>query len=153
MDDVQQGKMTGILRRVPARGRVLDLGCGPGFLERFVPEAVALDIDLENLRKAGGDMVLADAQHLPFKGCVFDTLFCIDSVHLFRDTAEVERVLTPGGKAVFTLFCNRYTRADRMRELKKRLSGLRVKEEFFVGDRELDAVVVVVKPESRRDRG
>ncbi len=146
MEDVQPRKIDGILRRAPPRGRILDVGCGPGFLEKFIPEAVALDIDLDNLRKVRRKKVLADARYLPFRSSVFDTVFCIDSVHLFEKTDELERVLSPGGKAVITLFCTEYTKEERMEELKKKVRKLRVKEEFFVGDRELDAVVVAEKP-------
>lgn len=148
MKEVQEDKIAGILERITPYGRVLDLGSGPGFLGRHISGAVALDLDLENLRRAVGPRVLGDARHLPFKNSAFDTVFCIDSVHLFLETRELERVLHPGGKAVVTLFCTRYNRDRRLQELKRRVTGLRIKEEFFVGRRELDAVVVVEKKEA-----
>jgi SAM-dependent methyltransferase len=151
MEDIQREKITGILERVSPRGRVLDLGAGPGFLGRHVPGAVALDLDLENLRRAVGHRVLGDARRLPFKSSVFGTVFCIDSVHLFLDTRELRRVLSPGGEAVVTLFCSRYNRGSRLRELRRRVKGLRVKDEFFVGGRELDAVVVAERRASGRE--
>jgi SAM-dependent methyltransferase len=145
MDDVQFNKIQGILSRVTPRGRVLDLGCGPGFLGRFLPESVALDLDIESLIKAGGDRVRGDARRLPFKDGVFDTVFCIDSLHLFKETEELRRVLSPEGTAIVTLFCSRYTKLERLKELKRWLKGFQIMKEFFVGDLELDAVVVLQK--------
>lgn len=146
MRKTQVEKIQGILKRVKAGGRVLDLGCGAGFLEEFLPGAVALDIDPECLRKVDGPRVLADAARLPFRDGVFDTVFCIDFIHLLKKVDELGRVLSEHGIAVVTLFCNEYTKTQRLRELKSRFRSMRVKEEFFVGGREeLDAVVVLEK--------
>ncbi len=43
MKETQKEKIKEILNNVEPRGRILDVGCGPGFLEEFLPEAVALD--------------------------------------------------------------------------------------------------------------
>jgi ubiquinone/menaquinone biosynthesis C-methylase UbiE len=145
MQEIQLEKIKGILARVKPKGRVLDLGCGAGFLERFLPGAVALDIDLGSLRKVRGLRVLADAAQLPFKDAAFDTVFCIDFIHLFKKTGELTRVLSKHGRAVVTLFCNEYTKTEKLRELKSLFRDMRVRDEFFVGGRELDAVVVLEK--------
>lgn len=145
MEDIQLEKINGILMRVNPRGRVLDLGCGAGFLEKFLPGIVVLDIDLENLRKAKGIRVLADGAHLPFKDSAFDTVFCIDFIHLLKKTDELTRVLSNHGQAVVTYFCNEYTKMKRLEELKSRFQDMRVRDEFFTGSKELDAVLVLEK--------
>jgi hypothetical protein len=53
--------------------------------------------------------------------------------------------LSKHGRAVVTLFCNEYTKTEKLRELKSLFRDMRVRDEFFVGGRELDAVVVLEK--------
>jgi SAM-dependent methyltransferase len=95
----------------PPKGRVLDLGCGTGAhairLARRGCEVVAVDLSAagvcaarERFRREGleGHFLVADAENLPFKSGVFDTLWSSLLLHHFPrlDTLpdELARVTT-----------------------------------------------------------
>lgn len=101
------------------RGRVLEIGSGPGanaraLLERYRSiDLTATDIDPVMVTAARKrlapydhrvDVLKADATHLPFNDDSFDTavsLLMLHHVTDWRDTlAEVARVLRPGGTLV-----------------------------------------------------
>jgi len=145
MGKIQEEKIKGILEHIEPRGRILDLGCGAGFLERHFPDIYAIDLDLENLKKAGERKVLADGNHLPFKSKIFDTIFCIDVIHLIRNREEIWRVLSREGRAVISIFCSRYNRREKLRWLKNQFKNWKIEKEFFVGSEELDAVIVCLR--------
>jgi len=96
------------------RGRLLDLGLGPGdhsahFLSKGL-EVVALDISLVQLKKSDFiKVVLGDAHHLPFKGGSFDSVLCSELLehlsHPGQCVQEIHRILREGGTAVFTTPC------------------------------------------------
>ena len=91
----------------------LDLGCGTGALAELVlsrlPGAHLTCIDLsprmvEVARMRLGDradILLADAERLPFHDASFDAAWCNDSFHHYPDAEravfQVWRVLAPGG--------------------------------------------------------
>jgi SAM-dependent methyltransferase len=93
--------------------RLLDLGCGDGFLtEKLVAagsSVVALDSSIEQARAArvrGLDVIAAEGPFLPF--CqTFDAVFSNATLHWIRDAAamigSVYRVLMPGGRFVAEL--------------------------------------------------
>ncbi len=137
--------MARILERVRPRGRVLDVGCGAGFLEALIPGIYVLDVDLENMKKADGIKLCASGECLPFKTSSFGTVFCIDVAHLLRGGDELARVLGEDGLLVLTSFCSEYNKWEKLRELKEGVKGMRVIDEFFVGSRELDAVLVCAR--------
>lgn len=147
MERNQKKKIAQILEIIYATGRILDIGSGPGFLEESLPNAIALDIDLENLKKVKGrNKILASGDFLPFKSNTIDVVFCIDSVHLLRSTTEIERILRINGLAVITMFCNEYNKKERSNYLKKLISNLEIEREFIVeGENELDAVALCRK--------
>lgn len=151
MEKTQKEKIRKILKELkPAkiRGRVLDIGCGPGFLEELLcnKKIVAVDIDLENLKNVKGLKLLASGDALPFKPGSFQTIFCIDTIHLVRDPAEIERVLSKSGIAVASLPCSKYNQQEKIDFLRKLLRGLRIKKDFIAKTRqEHDAVVVAKK--------
>jgi len=136
MEQTQLQKLRQILQKVKPEGTVLDVGAGPGFLEQFV-DAVATDVNLENLRKADGPKVLCSGDALPFRSLSFDWVFCVDTVHLLKNADELKRV---GRNAVITLFCNEHNAEERLAELGRFGKG----ETFLVkSDKEWDAVLVL----------
>ncbi len=101
------------------RGRVLELGFGPGHLQLALagrPGAAGLDaspqmvaIAARRLRRAGHAPRLARglAQALPFRSASFDTVvatFPAEYILDERTHAELRRVLAPGGRIVIVPF-------------------------------------------------
>jgi arsenite methyltransferase len=97
---------------LPARGRALDLGCGPGFVAARMSDArpslkiVGIDRDLAVLRKARAPVQVAggSADRLPFPDACFDAVVArLVLRHLPRPDAalaEMYRVLRPGARAI-----------------------------------------------------
>jgi len=99
--------------RLPARGAVLDLGCGAG-----VPVARALaaggfavtgvDLSGVQIRRArrlvpGASFVLADAARVAFRAAAFDAVVCLYTlIHLPLEVAAQE--LVPEGAGGHALF-------------------------------------------------
>ena len=100
------------LAQIPHRS-VLDVGCGTGELLRKVgdrfPETARAGLDLSEqmLTVARGklgegvELVLGDAERLPFADGRFEVLLCCDSFHHYPNPEaavdEFARVLQPGG--------------------------------------------------------
>lgn len=96
--------------------RVLDLGCGTGALaERLldaIPGCSLTGVDLSprmvevaRVRLAGrADVLLGDAERLPFHDAAFDVVVCNDSFHHYPDperaTFQAWRMLAAGGALV-----------------------------------------------------
>lgn len=103
---------------LPLQGcRVLDLGCGHGMaavvMARAGARVVACDLSLgylaeARLRAVANEVniswVHADGQNLPFADASFDRIWGNAVVHhldLRHAAAEIQRLLAPGGRAVF----------------------------------------------------
>jgi len=94
---------------------LLEVGIGSGriglpLLETVNPRLIGLDLSLQmlelarkkmSLYKQKLDLILGDADHLPFIKGVFDALVCISTMHYFtsyeRSLAEFSRVLKENG--------------------------------------------------------
>lgn len=152
MADVQREKIRQILGRVKFLGPVLDVGAGPGFLEEKI-KAIAADVNPADLRKFSGPRALADGDRLPFADGTFATVFCIDTVHLLKNPAELVRVLAGNGQLVASLPCNRWNSEERFQELRKKFSKLKMIDRFLVKtEPEWDAVAVFKVRAARRPR-
>lgn len=90
------------------RGRVLDVGCGPGnrFIREFIGPGNGVGIDC--FAYAGVDNVIDDLTRLPFADESFDTVTLIavgghiPRSHRVREFAELARVLKTDGRLVMT---------------------------------------------------
>ena len=97
---------------VPARGRMLDLGCGsaPLWKELTGRDYLGLDpsdAELAAARAAGaGPLLRASAAAIPLRGGSLDVVACSMSLMVFsplpQALADVARVLRPGGRLVAT---------------------------------------------------
>lgn len=93
--------------RVPP-GRVLDLACGDGPIRELLGRRViGLDLSLDEVRLANGDVVQGRAQALPFADRSFDAATCHLAFMLFDDieavVGELARVLRPGAPFIALL--------------------------------------------------
>jgi 2-polyprenyl-6-hydroxyphenyl methylase/3-demethylubiquinone-9 3-methyltransferase len=99
--------------------RVLDVGCGAGFLSNALAKSghaiTGLDASEPSLAVAGRHdptggvrYVLGDALHLPFGDATFEVVCAMDFLEHVNDPAaviaEAGRVLTPGGAFFFHTF-------------------------------------------------
>lgn len=94
----------------PTTGRVLDMGCGDGFIAASLqgPSIVGMEYSFacaKNARDRGVDVVVADARTgWPFREGAFDTVLCFDVLHhlsgdWYNVANETSRVLKDGGEA------------------------------------------------------
>lgn len=97
--------------------KILDVGCGSGllfsFLESAVEMIVGIDISYNLLKKAKLEktkknvhLILADADHLPFKSNKFDTIFAftvLQNMPIPANTLkEIKLIVKNKGKIVLT---------------------------------------------------
>jgi SAM-dependent methyltransferase len=114
------GVATGVDAREPALAairaakpqRVLEVGCGWGELAEWIArdtgaEVVAIDLSarmVELARERGVDARVDDVQELPFSDGEFDLVVAAWMLYhvpdLERGTAEIARVLRPGGRLI-----------------------------------------------------
>lgn len=106
---------------MPAGGRVLEVGCGPGHLSNRLASWVGLDVtglDLDpamieraraNAARSAAEghvpsFVVGDVAALPFPDGSFDVVVSMMSMHHWDDATvglnEIGRVLRPGGQAL-----------------------------------------------------
>ena len=110
--------MTELVERVPAGGRVLDLGARSGSFETERKDLTIVRADLEAAASsAAGFYVVADAARLPFAAGAFDLIVSNHSLEHFVELAatvrEIGRVLRHDG-ALFVAVPDATTLTDRI---------------------------------------
>lgn len=120
-------KFLAVVRKIPDRGRILDLGCGPGsflsILGRERPEVQAIGVDIASPQIEFASREIAsqfsdgriqfqkidsDTFRLPFDAASFDVVTNIEVIehihpHLaYRILEDVQRVLKPAGRLILT---------------------------------------------------
>lgn len=108
-----------ILQRVSTHSKILDVGCGAGFLTNDLARAAhrvtGVDLSGESLAVAqkfdtthSVDYKIADAYHLPFEDQSFDVVCAMDFLEHVEDPGraiqEMSRVLKPEGQFFFHTF-------------------------------------------------
>lgn len=96
--------------RLPARGRLLDVGGGTGrvaaLMRPLVEQVVICDLSAHMLRqgraKCDCRRLQGNAEWLPFSDASFERVLVVDALHHFGDqriaVGELWRVLKPGGR-------------------------------------------------------
>lgn len=111
-----------LLRDAGVRGRVLDVGCGPGLNVAALRNAgegwLAFGVDYSPQgieiasREVGGTFLNLDAHHLSFRNAAFSAVVITHAIGHVADPrdvlAEIRRVLAPGGAMVLTTPNRRY---------------------------------------------
>jgi SAM-dependent methyltransferase len=154
---IQQEKYKAIMENIGSsvfdelvRGRVLDVGSGSGFFETFLErrgfglgEWVCLDPDPDMLRGGGFSRMLGDGNRLPFRPGSFDSLVCLDSIHLIQ--GDVFWALRPGGLALVSLFSNPGNLEGKRRVLMERMEGMEIVKEFLAKGKEGEIFILARK--------
>jgi SAM-dependent methyltransferase len=123
--------MRAIHLQIPQARRVLDFGCGTGWVlgEALVegrPRRFGIDLSLDVLystRRYGILPVLADGLHLPFAGEVFDVVIghvSMPYMNTWQALHEIFRVLAPGGSFFFTYHSFYYWRKRLLESIRTR---------------------------------
>lgn len=82
------------------KGKILEIGSGPGVFKEYCPDAILLDI----IHNPWIDVV-GDGLSLPFKNNSIATIIFVDVLHHMVDPLyflkEAQRILEPGGRLIF----------------------------------------------------
>ncbi len=122
-DDCLAGQLDKRLLPANRAGKILDLGCGPGFwtAEFFLSchcsniysvdlthKALCMTRERAKLYDFIPKMCQANAEMLPFKSVSFDHVNCPGVIHHTPETqkcvSEIARILKPNGQAVITVY-------------------------------------------------
>ncbi len=101
------------LARIPALGRVLDVGCGLGatidhIITKYKFKACGVDNSIRQLTESTNHLplTLAEADKLPYPDACFDALLCECVLSLVPDLeqtiSEFKRTVKPTGKFIIT---------------------------------------------------
>lgn len=149
--ETQRSKFTAMRERIKDfdslfRGKILDLGSGPGYLEEFLKEqgieADIVSVDPEKRYGEGkGNFLVAKAEDLSFEKETFDTIVCIDTLHLIKNKNFL-LTLKPNGHFLCSLFFRDDNFEERRRLLHSFAEGLEIIDEFSLQGKEKEHVLL-----------
>ena len=165
MKETQFKKYDGILdllvkNKVPLEGKVLDVGIGTGLFEDYLKgrgielDVIGVDSDkkmVEEAKKKGYLVMLANAEKLPFEDESFDLVISIDMINSVTDKEaviqEIKRVMKPGAYAIISHFCNNYTKNQVWKKMEALTRPFKVVDAVITGnvDNELTVAFLVKK--------
>ena len=139
----QSEKFAFLLEKEPDffSGTVLDLACGPGFLERFLKEN-NIGCEIISTDTNGGNVV-ADANALPFPDNSFQRIICIDAIHLINN--DFQRTLKKNGIIIVGIFFSNHSYEEKRDMLASKLAGLKILNEYIFIGKEKELFVVAKK--------
>lgn len=87
---------------------LLDVGCGTGISTNFFKcQSVGIDPSFEMIKQGRGNLIVANAENLPFKDESFDIILSVTAIHNFNDykkaIQEMKRVIKPKGRIIITI--------------------------------------------------
>lgn len=100
------------------RGRVIDVGCGPGFVLKVLSQRKAIealygvDFSRSSIKRcqeelSTGTFLMGDIFHLAYRSDVFDVVICMETLehleHATEAIAELFRVCRAGGHVIITI--------------------------------------------------
>lgn len=136
---------------IPGDCRVLEVASGTGIiglqLAPHVAEVVGIDISPRMIGRAerkrrerrvnNASFIVEDAYQLGLAQNMFDTVICVNGLHLMhqpaRPLAECGRVLKPGGQLLCATYLHAESRRARFFSKLIKLAGVRVANEFTLG--------------------
>jgi SAM-dependent methyltransferase len=122
------------------KGRILDIGIGPGWFEKFFRiKTIGTDVDKNS--KAN---VIAGGDFLPFPEHIFDFVVCLDTIHLLTGK-DIKRVLKPNGLFLVSHFVNKGSEKEVKKTLLNMFSEFKLLKSKVVGDREKDLILLLKK--------
>jgi len=126
--DVWANSRLRIIKQFVGPGRVLDLGCGKGYIGKSLNNDVVFgEINPEEFKDLDSNKkTVLNALNLPFKSGYFDYVICSDMLEHIDDDIkvleEINRVLKEGGKAIIMVpaYQRLFGHHDRIMDHKRR---------------------------------
>lgn len=128
----QLTKFEKIKQLVEFKGKVLDIGCGTGFITELIHNVIGCDSSEKMLEKCdkGLKVVHCSIENLPFETNSFDTVFSLtvlqDVEDIKKAIKEIKRVLKPNGKIIISVLNKNKIEIIR-KELKKEFKEIKEK--------------------------
>lgn len=112
--------------------KVLDIGCGTAFYSKFFKHYAGIDNSKEMLNKANANVILGNAEKLPFENKSFDVVISISAIHNFKDYK----------KAIDEMF--RVAKESVIVSLFKRPKNFNEIKGYFKPDKEIDSDIDLI---------
>jgi SAM-dependent methyltransferase len=133
-----------------AKGRVLDVGCGPFFFEKFLNERGIetenfICVDVEKQKSGNKNFILGDGEKLPVRRNSISLSFCLDSLHLIEDLASIRAATKKGGLMVISSFFSETSLDDVELSSARKLNGFKILKKAIIRGRENEIIMLCKK--------